>query len=70
MNGDPDLCIYHGNCADGFTSAWAVWRRYADTWPHSLETRRAEAFSIALIDYDAVPHVDDVPWGARSQRHE
>lgn len=20
------LCIYHGNCADGFTAAWAVWR--------------------------------------------
>lgn len=20
------LCIYHGNCADGFTAAWVVWR--------------------------------------------
>ena len=20
------FCIYHGNCADGFTSAWAVWK--------------------------------------------
>lgn len=20
------ICIYHGNCADGFTAAWAVWR--------------------------------------------
>lgn len=20
------LCIYHGNCADGFTSAWAVYK--------------------------------------------
>lgn len=26
----PDLCIYHGNCADGFTSAWAIWRRWPD----------------------------------------
>lgn len=24
------LCIYHGNCADGFTSAWAVWRAHGD----------------------------------------
>ncbi|AFO71775.1 phosphohydrolase [Caulobacter phage phiCbK] len=24
----PDLCIYHGNCADGFTAAWAVYRRF------------------------------------------
>ena len=26
----PDICIYHGNCADGFTAAWAVWRRFGD----------------------------------------
>lgn len=24
----PDICIYHGNCADGFTAAWAVWKRF------------------------------------------
>jgi len=28
------LCIYHANCADGFTSAWAVWKRYPDTEFH------------------------------------
>lgn len=26
----PDLCIYHGNCADGFTAAWAIWKRWPD----------------------------------------
>jgi oligoribonuclease NrnB/cAMP/cGMP phosphodiesterase (DHH superfamily) len=26
----PDLCIYHHPCADGFTSAWAVWTRWPD----------------------------------------
>lgn len=26
----PDLCIYHGNCDDGFTAAWAIWKR----WPN------------------------------------
>ncbi|TXH35336.1 MAG: phosphohydrolase [Rhodospirillaceae bacterium] len=25
------ICIYHGNCADGFTAAWAVWRKYGVT---------------------------------------
>lgn len=25
------ICIYHGNCADGFTAAWAVWRLFGDT---------------------------------------
>jgi len=23
-----NLCIYHGNCIDGFTAAWCVWRRW------------------------------------------
>ncbi len=25
----PEVCIYHGNCDDGFGAAWAIWRR----WP-------------------------------------
>jgi len=29
------LCIYHGNCADGFTSAWAMWRALPDTEFHA-----------------------------------
>lgn len=28
------LCIYHGNCADGFTAAWAVWKRFGDTFEY------------------------------------
>lgn len=24
------LCIYHGNCADGFGAAWALWKRFGD----------------------------------------
>lgn len=26
----PDICIYHGNCQDGFGAAWAVWKRFGD----------------------------------------
>lgn len=29
MNYQPDLCLYHANCDDGFTAAWAIWKR----WP-------------------------------------
>lgn len=29
------LCIYHGNCADGFSAAWAVWKRFPDTDFHA-----------------------------------
>lgn len=24
------IVIYHGNCADGFTAAWAAWRKFGD----------------------------------------
>jgi len=24
------LVIYHANCIDGYTSAWAAWRKYGD----------------------------------------
>lgn len=26
----PTMCIYHGNCADGFGAAWCVWSKYPD----------------------------------------
>lgn len=26
----PDICIYHGNCPDGFGAAWAVWKKWPD----------------------------------------
>lgn len=28
------LCIYHGNCFDGFTAAWAVWKRFGDDFDY------------------------------------
>lgn len=28
------LCIYHGNCADGFTAAWVVHRKYGDQFEY------------------------------------
>lgn len=30
-----------------------------------LDQQRADAFSIDLIDYDALPYVDEVPWGVQ-----
>lgn len=29
------LCIYHGNCADGFSAAWAVWRKHPEASFHA-----------------------------------
>jgi len=28
------ICIYHGGCADGFTAAWAVWKRFGDSFEY------------------------------------
>jgi len=28
MTWKPDICIYHGNCDDGFGAAWAIWSRW------------------------------------------
>lgn len=25
----PEICFYHGDCLDGFTAAWAIWK----SWP-------------------------------------
>jgi len=34
MSSNKPLCIYHGNCADGFTAAWAIWKRFGDTFEY------------------------------------
>lgn len=26
----PDICVFHAYCPDGFTSAWAVWKKFGD----------------------------------------
>jgi hypothetical protein len=26
----PDVCVYHGNCDDGFGAAWAIWKRWGN----------------------------------------
>lgn len=38
------LIIYHGNCDDGFTAAWACWRRFGDD---------ADYFAAQYAGYDA-----------------
>lgn len=34
MTTPKPLCIYHGGCADGFTAAWAVWKRFGETFDY------------------------------------
>lgn len=30
MTYQPDMVIYHGKCVDGFTAAWAAWRKWGN----------------------------------------
>ncbi|PZP71742.1 radical SAM protein [Methylorubrum populi] len=43
----------------------AFWDRFKSLYSQSYEDRKAEAFTIDLIEYDAQPFVDRVPWGER-----
>jgi hypothetical protein len=58
MTWQPDICVYHGNCTDGFGAAWAVWRRWNSVrfvpavygepivWPESLARKH-----ILFVDF-------------------
>lgn len=65
----PDVCIFHGNCDDGFASAWAVWRRwgYDVTYvagvygkPLQLADHQIAGANILFVDY-SLPR-DGLEW--------
>lgn len=49
------LCIYHGNCADGFGAAWAVWKRFPDAQFHPGVYGEAppnvDGMDVVLVDF-------------------
>lgn len=50
------ICIYHGNCADGFTAAWAVWKRFGDSIEyfagfHGDEPPNVKGKRVILVDF-------------------
>jgi len=45
---EPDICVYHGNCADGFGAAFAVW------------TKHGEECHYIAGKYDEPPQADDI----------
>lgn len=52
----PTLCIYHGNCADGFGAAWAIRRRFGDKvrfYPgaHGKAAPECEGEDVLLVDF-------------------
>jgi len=50
------LCIYHGNCADGFSAAWAVWKKHGnnfDYYPgvYQQEPPEVSGREVYLVDF-------------------
>ena len=57
------LCIYHSNCADGFSAAWAVWKRFPDAQFHAgvygQEPPDVKDKHVVLVDFCYKPDVLD-----------
>jgi len=51
----PSLCIYHGNCPDGFGAAYAVWKKYPhiEFIPsfHGMEKPNCAGHDIVIVDF-------------------
>jgi len=50
------LVIYHGNCVDGFTAAWAIWKRFGDAFDYYPGSHQAPppefgARDLLLVDF-------------------
>jgi len=50
------ICIYHGNCADGFTAAWAVWKKFGDEFEyypgvHQNNPPNVAGKDVLLVDF-------------------
>ena len=47
MSNKTPLCIYHGNCADGFTAAWAFRLNEGNVKRHTLDRLKSLATGAA-----------------------
>lgn len=53
----PDLVLYHGNCPDGFTSAWVFWREFGDTQTkyipcvHGSDPPNVDGKVVVIVDF-------------------
>lgn len=72
MTWKPDLCIYHGNCDDGFGAAWAIWRRWGNEVAYvpgiyGKPLPDAEGKHVLFVDFSAKRHeIDAMAQVARS----
>ena len=55
----PDICIYHGDCLDGFGAAWAIWKRWRSCefrpgyYGRDLPLDGTEGKNVLFVDFSA-----------------
>ncbi len=68
---NPDICIYHGNCDDGFGAAWAIWT----TWPecefvpgfYGMDLPNVDGKNVLFVDFSAKrPVIDEMAKTAKT----
>ncbi len=70
-NWKPDLVIYHDPCLDGFTAAWACWRRWPDAEYYGTNYGRvpivADGKNVLIVDFSYKrPHIEAMAQTAKS----
>jgi hypothetical protein len=58
----PDICIFHGDCLDGFGAAFAVWKRDGDcvtyhAGVYGKEPPDVAGLDVAIVDFSYKRHV-------------
>lgn len=68
---NPDICIYHGNCDDGFGAAWAIWTM----WPecefipgfYGMDLPNVDGKNVLFVDFSAKrPVIDAIAQTAKT----
>jgi oligoribonuclease NrnB/cAMP/cGMP phosphodiesterase (DHH superfamily) len=56
---EPNICLFHADCTDGFGAAWAIWRRWPTctfipaTYGEPLDLDDIEGKNILFVDFSA-----------------
>lgn len=56
---EPNICLWHADCTDGFGAAWAIWRRWPTctfipaTYGEPLDLDDIEGKNILFVDFSA-----------------
>jgi hypothetical protein len=59
MSYEPNICLYHADCSDGFGAAWSIWRRFPSctfipaAYGEPLDLDDIEGKNVLFVDFSA-----------------